>query len=324
MNKKVSIIVPCYNSEKFLRYSLNSIINQIYKNLEIIIIDDSSTDRTKELIKKYSSKDERIIPFYSERNKGVSHARNIGLRVCTGDYVMFVDSDDIISKNAVEILLKKAMDKNVELVDSNLIYYYKANSKIYKFTKFKQNKEDRLLNKIFNISVNGKLFKKSVLKDIYFKENLLKYENIDFLNKVLKNVNEYLFVSDLIYTFNQIPNSLINTLGVDNLCFIESLKKINLEKFDVNTINDEFLYVMFQKVLKNNKNIDENYIIINENLEKFIGIVGYDNLKKTIKKIKRKLKNEKKSKKILKKVNNIDLTNLYFKHLHFKFKYREK
>ena len=209
-------------------------------------------------------------------------------------YISGTDTTTDENTNIYEDYIVKALTVNNPKYDMIFVYdglgYYNSQQ---------GTSEDRLLNKIFNLSVNGKIFKKSILNDIYFEEDLLKYENIDFLNKVLKNVNEYLFTTDLIYTFNQIPNSLINTLGVDNLCFIDSLKKINIEKFDVNTINDEFLYVMFEKILKNNKNIDENYIIINENLEKFIGIVGYDNLKMTVKRIKRKLKNEKKSKIIL-------------------------
>ena len=101
MNKKVSIIVPIYNASEYLSKSIESILNQSYENLEIILIDDASTDSSKEIIKKYALKDTRIKPFYSEVNQGVSRTRNIGLKSVSGDYVFFMDSDDIIIKNAI-------------------------------------------------------------------------------------------------------------------------------------------------------------------------------------------------------------------------------
>ena len=73
-NMKVSVIIPAYNAENFIRKSLNSVVNQVYKNLEIIIIDDASTDNTKKIIKEYADKDDRIIPFYQSKNKGVCSA----------------------------------------------------------------------------------------------------------------------------------------------------------------------------------------------------------------------------------------------------------
>ena len=102
MNKKVSVIVPTYNAEKYLSRSIDSIINQSYDNLEIIIIDDASTDKSKDIIKKYASIDNRIRTFYSEINQGVSRSRNIGLKSFSGDYVVFLDADDFITKDAIK------------------------------------------------------------------------------------------------------------------------------------------------------------------------------------------------------------------------------
>ena len=103
MNDLISVVVPVYNVEKYLKKSIESIINQTYKNLEIIIIDDGSSDDSYNVCKKYKEIDSRIILIHTE-NKGVSHARNLGLSKANGKYLIFIDSDDYIEDNMIEIL----------------------------------------------------------------------------------------------------------------------------------------------------------------------------------------------------------------------------
>ena len=93
--KKVSVIIPIYNDEKYLEQCLDSVIKQTYKNLEIILIDDGSTDRTPEICEQYRERDSRIRVFH-KKNGGVGSSRNAGLAMATGDYVLFVDDDDFI------------------------------------------------------------------------------------------------------------------------------------------------------------------------------------------------------------------------------------
>ena len=93
--EKISVIIPVYNVEKYLKRCLDSVINQTYKNLEIILVDDGSTDNSGKICDEYAKNDKRIIVIHKE-NGGVSVARNIGLDICTGDYVNFIDSDDWI------------------------------------------------------------------------------------------------------------------------------------------------------------------------------------------------------------------------------------
>ena len=119
----VSIIVPIYNTELYLEECFNSIIKQTYTSLEIILINDGSTDRSSEIIQSYAEKDNRIISL-SQSNQGVSAARNAGLRVAKGEYILFVDSDDTIESNAVEILYRRALLTNVEIVIGNVFFCY--------------------------------------------------------------------------------------------------------------------------------------------------------------------------------------------------------
>ena len=106
MTEKVSVIVPVYNVEKYLRQCLDSILQQTYQNLEILIINDGSTDGSDAICREYLEKDERI-SYFAKENTGISDTRNVGIRQATGEYVTFVDSDDWIEKTYIEELYDK-------------------------------------------------------------------------------------------------------------------------------------------------------------------------------------------------------------------------
>ena len=112
---KVSVIVPVYNVEKYLNRCVDSIINQTYKNLEIILVDDGSTDNSAEICDEYKEKDSRIKVLH-KTNGGLADARNAGLDIYTGAYVCFIDSDDYFVPNAIEEYAKKAVDENSDVV----------------------------------------------------------------------------------------------------------------------------------------------------------------------------------------------------------------
>ena len=110
----ISIIVPVYNNESYIGKCIESIINQSYSEIEIIIVNDGSTDDTERIVKEYRQKDERI-KLYTIDNAGVSNARNFGISKAVGEYIGFVDSDDYIQKNMYEVLLEN-MDDSVQMV----------------------------------------------------------------------------------------------------------------------------------------------------------------------------------------------------------------
>ncbi len=115
MDYLISIIVPVYNQEKYLSRCLDSILNQTYKNLEIVCIDDKSTDSSSEIIKRYSDKDPRVV-YYRNTGKGVSSARNYGIEKAKGDYIGFVDSDDFIQPQMYEFMLRAIVENDCEMV----------------------------------------------------------------------------------------------------------------------------------------------------------------------------------------------------------------
>src|SRR5574344_661413 len=114
MEKKVSIIIPVYNTEEYLDECLQSLINQTLKDIEIICIDDGSTDCSAEILHEYSLKDSRI-KVLKQRNYGQSAARNKGLMFANGEYISFLDSDDFISEDMLEKLYCKAKEQNTDI-----------------------------------------------------------------------------------------------------------------------------------------------------------------------------------------------------------------
>lgn len=126
---KVSIIVPIFNVEKYLKRCIDSLINQSYKKIEIILINDGSEDNSATICKQYAATYQQIV-YIEQENQGLSGARNTGIKNSTGEYILFVDSDDYIELDAVEILTKKALKYDLEIVCSCGAYYHKSDGAI--------------------------------------------------------------------------------------------------------------------------------------------------------------------------------------------------
>ena len=197
--KKISIIVPIYNEEENLRKCIESLINQTYKELEIILINDGSTDKSKEIIESF--KDKRIIAI-NKKNTGISDTRNIGIGKSTGDYIMFVDSDDYLELNCIERLIETAEKENSEIVMFN--YYLETPSKRIeiKLPKIEARnlKEDKdLLTKI-HLGPCTKIFKSELIKDNLFPLNL-KYEDVPFVVEAVIKAGKISFIPDYLYHY---------------------------------------------------------------------------------------------------------------------------
>ena len=142
MSKLISIIVPVYNVEKYIEKCIDSIINQTYKNLEIILVDDGSKDNSGKICDEYSKKDSRIKVIHKV-NGGLSDARNHGLQIATGDYIGFVDSDDYIAEDMFETLYNLSEEKNADISIVSFYEYYNG-----KLIGVRDSKEEIIMNKI--------------------------------------------------------------------------------------------------------------------------------------------------------------------------------
>ena len=182
----ISIIVPIYNTEKYLNKCLDSLINQSKKELEFILINDGSKDNSEEIIKEY--KDERI-KYYKNKNQGIGKTRNFGIEKATGKYLMFLDSDDYLEKDACELLYKKAEKENLDLVVCDYYKVYSNGTKeeflIDDFVNSSLESNNKLLN-IINLGPCNKIY----LKELITKNNIkyledLKYEDTTFVAEAM-------------------------------------------------------------------------------------------------------------------------------------------
>lgn len=241
MNKeldKISVIVPIYNAEKYLDRCLSSIIGQTYKNLEIICVDDGSTDNSLAICNKYSLLDNRIKVIHKS-NGGVTSARKAGMKIASGEWVGFVDSDDWLELYAYERMIKKGKNEDVTLICGNFRRNYENHSIDY-ISKFNEGKyelsEDNsyfISNFIFNKeifefgiypSLWNKLFRKKNVEiilneldeDIIFQEDaaivysyILKHKKIYVINDIVYNYNRYNSNSCMHCFNNEKYNSII-------------------------------------------------------------------------------------------------------------------
>lgn len=172
MNSLISVIIPIYNVEKYLDRCVDSIINQTYKNLEIILVDDGSPDNCPKMCDDYAEKDSRIRVVH-KKNGGLSDARNVGMEVATGEYVSFIDSDDYISLDFYETLLQTMIDNDSDIVECSVVKFYENEkfdeySDDLKVTNYETvDALDGLISENpFKQHVWNKLYKSSVALDI--------------------------------------------------------------------------------------------------------------------------------------------------------------
>ena len=209
--KLVSVIVPVYNTEKYLSECIDSLICQTYENIEIILIDDGSIDNSPNICDNFSKKDNRIKVIH-KLNSGVSSARNYGLAVCTGELIMFVDSDDYLEKNFVEKLVSNMSDNRMIICGYYENYPSIKEEKIGKSKRIKGYKEmTKCL--LTDSSVSGflwnKLFISKIIKNnkIQFNSDLHYCEDLLFILQYLKYVDEIRIIPHCLYNYRMRKSS---------------------------------------------------------------------------------------------------------------------
>ena len=171
---KVSIIVPVYNTQDYLKKCLDSLVNQTYNNIEIILINDGSPDNSEKIILKYKEKYPKLIKYYKQKNKGQGAARNLGIKKASGDYITFVDSDDYVDINMIEEMINQKGD----IIICDILK--EENDKQIYFNNYWNVKEDASKNYMTShMGPVARLYKASLFKDnnIYFKEGVI-YEDL--------------------------------------------------------------------------------------------------------------------------------------------------
>jgi len=231
MKPKVSVIVPVYNIEAYIGECLNSIVTQTFKNIEIILIDDGSTDLSSKIIKDFAQKDNRII-IHSQSNQGVSAARNAGISLASGEYILFVDGDDLIVENAIEMIYKYAIATKVEIVIGNALFCYEDGRQVAVFPRTQElnmykASGDICIMKLMEINAYPPLVylffikRKFILRNkLYFKQNII-HEDELWCIQALFYAKHVFLIDFYYYMYRQREGSIMNSNN--NLFRIKSL-----------------------------------------------------------------------------------------------------
>lgn len=254
-NAKISVIVPVYNVESYIGKCIDSIINQTYKNLEIILVDDGSTDNSPEICDKYAVGDERIIVIHKE-NDGVSSARNEGIRIATGDFIGFVDGDDFIESDMYETLVSMITSDDIDIATSGYCMEYPDGKVV-----FMKNEDEVpacpmdtkdflryvfIRDKYRNVAgyIVTKIIRTSVIREnnILFDEKLLIGEDVLFMAEVFIKSQKVVYTEEHLYRYFQSYTSAYHNykIRIDSIGSLVAYEKV-AELFSENDIDENII-----------------------------------------------------------------------------------
>ncbi len=248
--KKISIIVPIYNVEKYLDICLNSLVNQTLKDIEIVLINDGSTDSSYEIAVSYEKKYKNVT-LYNQLNHGLSYTRNVGLEHAHGKYIMFIDSDDYLETDACEKLYDYACKMDADIVTFDLKYVYKDSTTSFMYGGKKEGKVDTHEYMIGASSAASKMYKKEFLSRINFKfKEGIWSEDIAIIPLLCIYTDKIFYLNRVSYNYVQHSNSITNQTSynkktldaVKSLEIFESIVKEN-NKYDEYKSEIEFIYI---------------------------------------------------------------------------------
>ena len=288
MKKKVSIIIPVYNCDSYISRCLDSILNQTYKDIEVIIVNDGSTDNTQKILDKYAKKYKQI-KVYKQKNSGVSIARNNGIKKATGYYLQFTDSDDYLEKDMIKSMVMSAEENDSDIVICEYNHVYETTKKI-EYISIKDYEKYSFADLISNENTRyggfpwNKLVKRECIKK-YYDEEIGYYENLLFFLDNAKNLKKYSVVHKPLYNYfinsnSALHNKKYNIKRITSLIALEkvinnvdekykdfykyhyiSQYKWNVKQIKQNNINYDYskftiLYKKYKKKLLNKNNLD--------------------------------------------------------------------
>lgn len=231
-DRLISIIVPLYNVETYLSWCLDSIMAQTYKNFELILVNDGSTDGSGRICDEYASKDQRIKVIHQE-NSGPSIARNVALDLMTGEYVTFIDSDDVVHHRYLEVLLENMLNYGADIsavTFSRVSEFGKLgeadfSGKVATYNPIKAIKRI-LYQKDLENSAWGKLYKSQLFENVRFPESIY-YEDLAIFYKVYEKARKIVFEQVGLYGYRKRPSSIMGNFS--------------LKRADVLDVTDDFV-----------------------------------------------------------------------------------
>lgn len=245
MNELVSVIVPVYNTENKLKKCINSVTNSSYTNLEIIIVDDGSEEKTALLCYQLKQQDKRIKVIH-QKNKGVSCARNKGIDIAKGEYITFVDADDYIDEKMIKVLLTnlRKYDADISMCKYNEIYRDKKIcinkvSEIIKIQEVPNVLIDFFEKNEIGWNVWGKMYKREIVGTTRFLEGKRTAEDMYFLYQVLKKTKRLVIKENALYNYVKWDTSTMNSKNIDKFFDTFSLIQKVYEDSEVSEVYNE-------------------------------------------------------------------------------------
>ena len=255
--EKISVIVPVYRAEKYIERCITSIVNQTYEELEILLIDDGSPDKCPQICEEWAKKDGRIEVIHKE-NEGVSSARNIGISKASGDYIVFVDSDDFLDSEFLYKMIKCLKKNNSDMAICN----FYPNREIKLEEKLTRNDVYNYLldKKRFRGYTWNKLYKASIIKNnkIRFENNIYICEDLLFNCEYINYCLSASYVNERLYYYNDDSvsalNSKLNSKFLSIFDAYDQIEKIYIRnKCDLNKFYISYFIVVTDIIFRNNK-----------------------------------------------------------------------
>ena len=287
----ISIVIPVYNAEKYLEQCLNSIKNKTYKNFEVILVNDGSIDHSESICMDFVKVDTRF-KYFTKVNGGASSARNFGLDNVTGNYITFIDADDWVDENHLEVLINNIKDNNSDMAvssikkfDNSNNFYFRvySNEEKYLLNYNKLNRVEFLVilpklipaNNSYKVAVS-KLFKKELVTDVRFDESIVYGEDLEFFFKIYNNINSISYIDEVTYVYrlhDERSSSKFGQLHMEQELSIykkmyERIEELGLPTIHyVNTLRNLLDY---RKDYLDNRDLYNEYVEFLEKIEKKI------------------------------------------------------
>lgn len=287
--EKISIIVPIYNVEQYLEKCIISIINQTYKNIEIILVDDGSKDNSGKIADEYKKTDDRIVVIHKE-NGGLSDARNCALDIATGDYITFVDSDDYIDIRYCEMLYNALIKTNADIAICEMQYVYddkyenNNNENIKTEEYLKGDAMIKYMDTEYVVAC-AKLYKSELFNDLRYIVGKI-HEDEFMFHKVFFKCKKIVYINSKLYAYRQRESSITKTeysiKKLDAICALEDRLKFSTDNKLVELYDKteaSYLYLLRKNMYQLSvSNIENKEKIIDELYSKLIN--RYSKLKK--------------------------------------------
>ncbi len=258
--KKLSVIIPTYNSETYLKQAIDSVLNQTYKNIELIIVDDNSQDGTRQIVLDYAKKDERVKHYFFEENKGPGIARNFGLTKATGHYLTLVDHDDFQELNRYELMINKLEKDNTDACVTYSYDYIQDTKTFRENIAFIKEGNYKVSRKIYNeikysfIAPWHKIIKTKHVKDSHlsFAEEGVKFDDLMFHALFIMSAKSFSVIEQRLYYHRYFEKSITynNTNHFFTTKDLLSSFKQTLQKAEKHNIDKQKVYDYYLPLLE--------------------------------------------------------------------------